>query len=374
MSKKLLISKSNLQELYSNKKLSTRKIANILGCEHTAIRNRLKEYNITIRKPKEKINVRREDLYELYIKQNLSISKVAKLLGLSHACTYDKLKESNIILRNKNLFKISKEELDNLYLKEKLSCLKIAKLYKVNNVTVFNKLKKFNIPTRKYLESNIKYPKKEFNGNDELKSYMIGFRLGDLNVKSLKKEATVVVKSSTTKEDQVNLIKNVYGIYGHFWVKRYGEVYSTMTFLDKSFNFLVKKEDNVEDWIMQRDELFYPFLAGYTDAEGNISISQGRVRFRIRSYDKRILKQIYEKLNSTGIKAKYSLASKAGVYSGTKHNKDCWGVFVYSKEDLLKLFSLIKPHMKHAKRINDLINGQNNILERNKRSQNLTIL
>ena len=310
----------------------------------------------------------------MYIKQNLSVSKVAKKLGLSHCSVYYKLKEANINPRSKNLFNISKKELEALYLKEKLSCSKIARIYKVNNVTVFNKLKSYGIQTRKYIEANIKYIKKEFDGNEEIKSYMIGFRLGDLNVNSLRKEATVVVKSSTTKEDQVKLIKSVYGSYGHFWIKKYSEVFSTMVLLDKSFNFLVKKEDNIENWILQKDKLFFAFLAGYTDAEGNIGISQGRVRFRIRSYDKNILFQIFNKLNSLGINAKFGLALKKGIYSGVKHNKDCWGVFVYPKNDLLNLFSLIKPYMKHAKRINDLTIGENNILERNKRYQNLIII
>ena len=43
MSIKLEIPKSKLVELYVNRNLSTRKIADILGCKHTAVRNRLKE-------------------------------------------------------------------------------------------------------------------------------------------------------------------------------------------------------------------------------------------------------------------------------------------------------------------------------------------
>ena len=232
---------------------------------------------------------------------------------------------------------------------------------------MFEKLKKYSIKTRNYLESSIKYSKKVFDGGDELKAYMIGFRLGDLNVKSLNKDSTVVIKSSTTKEDQVNLIRGVYGKYGHFWVKKYGETFSIMTFLDKSFNFLVKKEDDIDDWILQRDDFFFAFLAGYVDAEGNMGVSQNRARFRIRTYDKNILLQIHEKLSELEINSKFGVVSKKGLYKTKKQNKDCYGVFVNSKDDLLRLLRLIKPYMKHGKRLKDLALAEKNILERNKK-------
>ena len=367
MSARIKIPREKLEELYSDQKLSTRKIAEIFGCEHTAIRNRLKEYKIEIRRPKIKINISKEKLKNLYVDKNLSTQKIAKLLGIGSCSVYYKLKEANIETRKKKIFNITKMELERLYLEKKLSCSQIAKLYNFDSVTVFKKLKNYSIKTRNRFESNIKYPKKIFHGDNELKAYMIGFRLGDLNVKSLQNEATVIVKSSTTKEDQVNLIKSVYGRYGHFWIKKYGEVFSTMTFLDKSFNFLVKKEDNIEDWIRQENKSFLAFLAGYTDAEGNIGVSGKVARFRIRTYNKNILLQIHKKLHSIGIKSIFGLASKKGVYKKIKYNKDCWGVFVNAKKDLSNLFGLLKPYIKHEKRYNDLLIAEKNLAERIKK-------
>jgi len=367
MTAKILISKEKLIELYIKRKLSTHQIGKIIGCDPSVIQKRLKEFRITLRQPKKKIIIQKRELERLYLNKGFSTQKISNLLGISSCSVYYKLKEFNIKTRKKRIFKINKNKLENLYLKKRISCSQIAKKKGFTTTVVWNKLKKYSIKTRDYLEANIKYPKKIFDGDNELKAYMIGFRLGDLNVESIRNESTVIVKSSTTKECQVRLIKEVYGGYGHFWIKKYGDVFSTMTFLDKSFNFLVKKEDNIADWIREKNKLFIAFLGGYTDAEGCISISQGRARFRIRSYDKNILSQIHIKLNSLGINTKFGLASKKGVHSGAKHNQDCWGVFVYTKNDLLNLFSLIKPHMKHEKRLSDIILAENNILERNKK-------
>ena len=367
MTKKIEFLKRDLIDLYEKQKFSTYKIARKFNCDPSVIQKRMKEYAIIKRNPKKKIVIPREKMFDLYVRQNLSVSDSAKKLGISHCSVYYKLKEANIEPRKKKIFNISKKELEKLYLKDKLSCSKIAKIYGFNSVTVFEKLKKYSIKTRNYLESSIKYSKKVFDGGDELKAYMIGFRLGDLNVKSLNKDSTVVIKSSTTKEDQVNLIRGVYGKYGHFWVKKYGETFSIMTFLDKSFNFLVKKEDDIDDWILQRDDFFFAFLAGYVDAEGNIVVSQNRARFRIRTYDKNILLQIHEKLSELEINSKFGVVSKKGLYKTKKQNKDCYGVFVNSKDDLLRLLRLIKPYMKHGKRLKDLALAEKNILERNKK-------
>lgn len=366
MTKRINIPKERLIELYVKQKLSTHKIGKVIGCDPTVVQNRLREQGIKLKNPKKKIIISKKRLNHLYINKKLSIQKISKLLKISSCSVYYKLKEANIKTRKKRIFDINKKKLEELYIEKKLSCSKIARLYNFDTVTIFNRLKKYSIKTRNYFEANIKYPKRIFDGDDELKAYMIGFRLGDLNVRSLKDKSTVIVKSSTTKEDQVNLIKSVYGIYGHFWVKKYGEVFSTMTFLDNSFNFLVKKEDNIEDWIMQKDRLFLAFLAGYTDAEGSIGISQKRARFRIRTYDKDILFQIHRHLSRLGVNSNFGLIRKRGFYGMKRQNKDCFGVSVNSKESLLRLLKYLKPYIKHKKRYEDLIMAERNILERNK--------
>lgn len=370
MTKKIEIPKSILRDLYLNKNLSTYKIARRFDCNPSVIQKRLKDYKIELRSPKKKIEISRNKLYSLYTDQGFSTKAISKILKISSSAAYNKLVDFNIPIRHKNIVTISPRKLRGLYLDKNLSCSEIGRMFNCDKVTIFKKLKAFNLNKKRLSEANIKYKKREFEGNKELKAYMIGFRLGDLNAKAIDNNSTVFIKSNTTKEEQVRLIKKVYGRYGHFMVSRRRDDFCVWCNLDKSFSFLIPKEDNIEKWITKNNKYFFSFLAGYTDAEGNISISQNRARFRIRTYDKNIIFQIYRKLNSININAKFNMVQKKGIFYGVKHNKDCFGVFVNSKDALFKLLKLIKPYMKHEKRKRDLALAQKNILERNKKYRN----
>lgn len=366
MVQKIELSESILKKLYLENELSTYQIAKEFNCDPSVIQRRLKEHNIVLRNPKKKRVISKKELENLYIDRNLSTQKISKLLNIGSATIYYRLKELGIKTREKKIIKINEETLRRLYIHDKLSLSKIAKIYGCNTVTIFNKLKLFNIKTRDYYQSNIKFPKKQFNGDKYLKAYMVGFRLGDLNVKSLNSRATVVIKSCTTKEDQRNLIKEVYGSYGHFWEKRYGQVYNLIIFLDKSFNFLVKKEDNLDSWILNNPDYFWAFLGGYSDAEGNFGVYNNQARFRIGSYDKNLLIQIKNKLASLDINAKFRLETPSGYHN---QNNDFYRVSINDKESLLKFIYRIKHHIMHIKRYNDLLKCEMNILERNKRKK-----
>ena len=367
MTKKIEISYDVLKELYIDKNLSTHKIAKKFNCYPTVIQDRLREYSIKLRKPKEKILISKNKLRQLYLSNNLSTYKIAKLLGMSSCSVYYKLREAGIKTRPKKFVRVSKDKLKELYINKNLSCSKIAKKLNCDAVTIFQKLKNYKINTRNLSSAMTIYPKKKFDGDEVLKAYMIGFRLGDLNVKAKDEQSTIIINSNTTKQEQVDLIKQVYGIYGHYNCKKYGEVFNMACNLDKSFSFLIPKQDKIEEWILNNDANFFSFLAGYTDAEGNIAVSSNSARFRIRTYDKNILFQIYQKLNSLGINTKFGLASKEGTFGKRKQNQDCWGVYVYSKNDLLTLLKLLKPLLKHSKRYNDLLLAEKNILERIKK-------
>lgn len=367
MDKKIKIQKDILEDLYNNKQLSTRKIADKFNCDHGVIIRRLNEYKIRIRNPKKKINIPKEKLHDLYIKKKLSVSNTAKRLGISHCSTYYKLKKAGIKLRKKNLLKVNKEKLHNLYINKKLPVLEIAKKLNSNRTTIFENLKKFNIPTKSLSEANTLYPKKKFEGNRELKAYMIGFRIGDLKVKAINKDSTIFISSNTTKEEQFNLIKKIYGKYGHFKSKKYGNIDHIYCNLDKSFNFLIKKEDNIERWILKDNKLFLAFLGGFIDAEGSFGVYQNRARFRVGSYEKNIIFQIKERLNSMGILTKFTLESKAN--KKRKQNQDFYRATINEKNSLLKFIQLTKSHIKHKKRYKDSIKCEKNILERNKKEE-----
>ena len=364
MTAKIKISKTILGDLYERKNLSTYKIAKQFQCDPSVIQKRLKEYSINLRNPKKKMEISRKRLFDLYINKNFSTQKIAKILGTSSSWVYYTLKDYGIKIRSKNLLKINREELKKLYWDEGLSCSEIAKKLGYNKITIFNKLKKLGIKTRSLSLANTIYSKKKFLGDNQLKAYMIGFRLGDLNVRGVNNNSVIFIKSSTTKQEQSDLIRRIYGKYGHCKINFNGLFYHIYCNLDSSFSFLLPKEDKIENWILDNDEYFFAFLGGYTDAEGNFGVYQNMARFRLGTYDKHILTQIKDRLNKLEIKTRFNLEMKALV---GKNNQNFYRISINEKKSLLNFIKKIKPFINHKKRFNDMVICEKNILERNKK-------
>jgi len=107
------------------------------------------------------------------------------------------------------------------------------------------------------------------------------------------------------------------------------------------------------------------------DAEGHIEIDKKDcAKLGVWSYDKNILKQLYQGLNYYGI---YCLKPKVVRKRGYEkngfvfHRKDTWGLGVYRKKDLLEIFNNVSPYLKHEKRCKDMEKARINVLERNKK-------
>jgi len=136
--------------------------------------------------------------------------------------------------------------------------------------------------------------------------------------------------------------------------------------LNKSFEFLLPKEDRIPDWVVERDDTFFAFFSGYVDAEGYIKTHLPRgyrtmqVRLEIRSYDAEILRALGNGLNSRGItcppaavRVKPGYVNKYGVRS----NGELWGLGISQKRSLKLLFELIDPYVQHAKRRTDMLSA-----------------
>jgi hypothetical protein len=331
---KVIISENNLRELYLNQKLSSRQIAKKCNYGKTAILERMKLYGIKAR----------------------TKSETSKMIN--HPIKY----------------KIFPQQLRYFYFVKKLSINQIAKKYNCYPSVIFNKFLKYEIQRRNLSESvkltnnsrckNIskavtKYSKKNFSGSFIEKAYLIGFRLGDLHIRKNKYGQTIYVQSWSTKIEQIKLMKKLFRNYGHVLITRRSDDDVGFTcYLNQSFNFLLKKEDNIENWIIENNDYFLSFLAGYIDAEGSFGVYNGYGSFFVGSYDKNIIHQIYEKLNSIGIKPqKPRICVKAGYVDkrGVTTHKDLFGFKIRRKEELRKFISLIKPYIKHEKRLRDLI-------------------
>lgn len=363
--RRINISEDSLYLLYVKKKFSARKIAKICHCDQTAILNKLRKYNILIRQPKKKISISREKIEKLYIQKNLSTYKIAEIFNCTSSTIYRYLKLYKIKTRPLKRINIPKNELKNFYINKKFSLSKIAVIYKCNPVTIWQKMKGFNIPLRSYSETSTIHPKSNFSGNLEEKSYIIGFRIGDLGVR--KNKNLICVGCGTTKDDQIQLIKNLFSHYGPVYIGNRDKrgAFHIDCSLNFSFSFLLPKHNSIPKWILRKRINFFNFLAGYTDAEGNIGVYQERAIFRLRSYDKGVLKDIDKKLKRTGIKSLYRLESKACIDERRAiHRGDTWAVTVCERESLLILFDNLKLLLKHKKRRNNLLEARRNVILR----------
>ncbi len=362
--------KQELFTLYIKNNLTSTQIASVLNCHPSTVLRKLHEFSIVIKPSAEKIEISKQELNDLYFRKKLSCNQIAKHFNCSIKTLRKRVRKYGIVLRPNKKIVISKRKLEFHYLKEKLSLKEIGDLYNIVPAAVLRKMRKFNIPMRTSWEGNIIHPKKPFNGSLEEKAYLIGFRLGDLGVTQKSKLTnSIVVKSNTTKPEQVTLMKNLFSPYSHVWISgpnAIGVFYFT-TLLHPSFNFLVPKNDFMPNWIENDTNLSLAFIAGYTDAEGSIGIYDGRARFRIGSYDIGILRQIHNSFEKLGVRSTLRLDRPKGSIDkrGFISNGDFWRVGISEKSSLLKIFDLLIIYMKHEKRVRNLLEARANIILRN---------
>jgi hypothetical protein len=186
---------------------------------------------------------------------------------------------------------------------------------------------------------------------------MMGFRIGDLSVyrRSVDSE-TVVVRCHTTQQEQVDVIRSLFKDFGKVTVSvRHGPHFNVNCFLNRSFDFLFLKDEPSWKWVRNEDVLGAPFIAGYTDAEGNFIINQGRGRFKIDAYDKEVLEWMSSWLVAKGIYCKYRCVCKKEASWNKKFpfKKDLWRLNINDAVSLEKFILLILPHLRHKIRLYD---------------------
>lgn len=384
------ITKQILQKLYVDKKLSKREIALQLHCNIITIHNKIRRFKIPVRNrltavriamKKRRIKIPKNELQKLYQNQKCSIGEIAVMLKYDRATIQKLLEGYKIPLRSKaeavklGSFKrkliIPKSHLENLYLVKGMTQKQIAKKIGRDRIWVLQIMKKYGIKTRGAAYYHTLYPRHNFSRNLKEKSYLIGFRLGDLHVKMLPSQKTIRIDCTSTKYDQIVLFKKLFSRYGHIWIgkprKDGNRVF--VTFLNLTFGFLLPKHATIPSWIFRNNKYFLPFLAGYTDAEGCIWTNNKYIAsYTIASYDKLILKQIHEKLTQLGIKcpAPKILVKKGYRKSdGSVYHHDHWYLTSTKKSEVLKILNLLQSQLKHKKRLKDLYKTKNNIFRRN---------
>lgn len=372
--KEVEIPKEKLIELYVKKNLDRDKIAKIYGCKIVTVTKLLKKHKIKIRRSRGiNVIISKKEMKNLYEKRKLTTYQIAEIYNCCQATVWKRLKKFGIKARKPYcLFaKIpSKEELVRFYVNGNMSTWEIEKKYGYSRGTVHKHLKKYNL-IRSRSGAHIRYKRKNFSGDLIEKSYMIGFRLGDLRVRKIwENSETIHIDCGSTKKEQIDLIRNLFQEYGRVWISkptRKGRI-QIEAHLNDSFSFLLEKK--VPRWIIRDEKCFFSFLAGFTDADGCISVSKNKAYYSLGNYDNKLLFLIRDKLREFGIESLGPYECDTSNYigfDGYGHNQNYWILSVSRKKHLLELLNNTEQYIKHKKKIRDLDRAKKNILERNKK-------
>ena len=270
--------------------------------------------------------------------------------------------------------KISKEELINLYYNKKRSTNKIALIYNCSSATIQNRLKEYNMKplNRSIIQS--KYTKKDFSGDNNEKAYISGFRLGDLNVyKTSSHSKVTVIRCNTTDNNQIRLIKKLFGKYGHVTCSQGLKSFNVNCFLNDTFDFLLKKDLHCYNWINSGEDTQLAFIAGYVDAEANIGVYDGRARFKIDSYDKEIIDWLYIWCQKNFIlcPTPIKIGKEGQIYQKIfKYNRDVWRIRISKMDSLYNFLEKIKPFVIHKRRLSHINKCLKNIDDRRSKKNN----
>ncbi len=378
---KIPFDREELKKLYTDQRLSMAKIGNIYNCDTGVIHRNLREFGIKIRKLSEattKIHTTKKQLTKWYWQEKLSMFEIAKKLGCTHSAIVYKFQKMNIKSRGRlgltKPIKLSQASLKYLYSKRNLSIAKIAKIIHKSKGGVEKKFNQYKILSRGMSNRTSKYKKKNFSNNLMEKAYMMGFRLGDLNVYELTN--VIQVRCSSTHRAQIKLIRDLFAPYTtpHSWKAKRGTT-EIVCLLNKSFKFLVPKIDEVPSCALNGDNLFWSFFAGYADAEGSFTFKKpkknGKTRagyFSIQSQDKNTIIGLASKLESLGIECYGPLISRrAGSIDkrGIRNNRDMWKFDVIKKISLWKMINKLSYYIRHSEKVLRLRKIKENIMYRN---------
>lgn len=248
---------------------------------------------------------------------------------------------------------IPRDILQRLYWEEYKSPPKIAKLFNCDPITVRTRMRELGILFRSSSGARMRYRKFDFSGDLIEKAYLIGFRLGDLNVYQTRESSELIIaRCNTTQIVQVNLMKNLFAKYGRITISKGKYSTNVNCYLNKTFDFLLPKHEEVPLWIRDDVKASWAFIAGYTDAEGNFILNQTRARFKIDSYDIGILRWITMWLREQNINVKFRLIYKKRDLrpDGLYYNSDLWRVNINEASSLLRFIRFLAPFIRHKTR------------------------
>lgn len=356
---------TTVRKLYWKDKKSTIKIGKMHGVNPGTLYRWMKKHNIQTREKAEAYLLRRkltltsDELRKLYWDKKMVTEEIGKLFGVRGATVRYRMRKYNISTRTpheaallRSSIKIpTRDELHRLYWVERKSTARIGEQLGVSKNTVRKWLDAYKLPIREKSEACKKYLRNPFSGNEAEKQYMLGFCIGDAHV--CKRYRTIGVYTTTTHPAMIKLFYKLFNGYGHCakWPgkSRLGYQWSLHCGLDGSFEFLLKRG---------LGEPFYPFLAGYSDAEGCWMIRKSHrdgitFAFEIQSEDRDILEQINLKLRRDGYHPTFGLELEKGTPKRGKRilNEDLNYLRLLRRDEVLSLAKKLLPYSQHEEKI-----------------------
>lgn len=310
-----------------------------------------------------------EDLRRLYLEEGLSASKIAKVYGLEYASA--KTAESTVLYHLKkngiarreaaaHIRKVTAKMVDQWVVRyQSGESLKQIAGDSVGPVTVFNHLRKRGIQLRDRLEAQIKATTKHqrhpFDGGDQMRAYLIGLVKGDFYV--TRHGRAIRVKTGTTHPKMTELVRSIFSRHGAIYVyprvnRLVGYEWSIDCDLDDSYEFLLEIDRSIP--VLLRDErLFWSFLAGFFDAEGNIYFhkkgTRGAFELTISNTNEPLIKEIFERLRTLAFGVKLTLDSQSkGRIEGTDEGI-IWRIRVWRYRDVVGM--LQKLGLRHPEKV-----------------------
>jgi|SRR3989344_2269011 len=312
------------------------------------------------------LNFSKSELEELYLEKKLSLNDIGSKFNCDGTNILYWLKKYGIKRRPSNINKIHipKEILEDLYWNKNLKPRDIAKKFGIKNErTIRKKMEKYGIKRKSVSEALTKKFKAPFCGDLTEKAFLLGLRTGDFYAR--KKDRSIRLQTTTTHLAQIELLRSSIKEYGEIRTyfsknKNRNDEWFIYTDLHESFDFLTNKPQEIPDWILKNDDYFYAFLSAYCDCELNWNFTKShdkhfRYTFRLRAGDKKVLEQIKQKLDSEGLTTIFSIANKKGDYSSfAKFNFDIYEITVNKKQDNIHLVKKMLPYSKHPEKINKM--------------------
>jgi hypothetical protein len=301
------------------------------------------------------------EIVRLYVDERLRANEIACQLRCSTSLVYERLEHAGVTRTRRAPLPI--EELTRLYVNDGWSSTAIGKKFNVAGSTVRSHLRTAGISVHRRPSARRLDGRRQCPNSVVFRSYALGLVWGDFAVEQRRPASRGLrIKTSTTRHEQVDLTKRVFGCFGSVsHVKRFLSVS-----LDASFSFLLERYgDEVPTWI-RGVEPSSAFAAGYIDAEGSFGIYEGRARFKVDSYDRPVLTWIHNWCKQIGVASKLRrIAHRGDPRPGSPpFPRDLWRVNANDAFGIVRLIATLDPYMSHGQRRTDAEKARENIVKR----------